>query len=110
MKRSVSDLVPPPEYLVIDHIELPELEQPQRSLSYGDAKVLSIAAASIIAKVSRDRIMVESESRFPGYGFIRNKGYGTREHDRALHQLGPCSFHRYSYAPVAACGMSTNRI
>ena len=62
---------------------------------------LSIAAASIVAKVARDRMMVEADRRYPGYGFSRNKGYGTREHIGALYRQGPCIIHRVSFAPVA---------
>ena len=66
----------------------------------GDAKVLSIAAASIVAKVSRDRMMVELENEIPGYGFARHKGYGTPQHRAALAELGVCGAHRRSFAPM----------
>jgi ribonuclease HII len=67
----------------------------------GDARSLSIAAASIIAKVTRDRIMVALHEEFPGYGFARHKGYGTAFHNAALNELGPCIHHRKSFAPIA---------
>jgi ribonuclease HII len=75
---------------------------PQRSIVKGDGRSLSIAAASIIAKCFRDLIMEGCELEYPGYGFARHKGYGTREHQRALEKLGPCPIHRKSYAPVRA--------
>jgi ribonuclease HII len=68
----------------------------------GDACCAAIAAASILAKVTRDRLMVELDAVFPGYGFARHKGYPTPEHLKALHRLGPCPVHRRSFAPVAA--------
>jgi ribonuclease HII len=87
------------EYLLIDYLPLPDLPLPQDSLVKGDEQVLSIAAASIVAKVSRDRLMADLETAFPGYGFAKHKGYGTPQHQDALKTLGPCSVHRYSFAP-----------
>jgi ribonuclease HII len=88
------------DYLLIDHLHLPEVALPQTSMPKGDARVLSIAAASIVAKVSRDRLMAELDADLPGYGFGRHKGYGTAHHRAALETLGPCLFHRFSFAPV----------
>ena len=88
------------DYLLIDYLPLPDVSLPQYSLPKGDAQVLSIAAASIVAKVSRDRLMVELEGRFPGYGFARHKGYGTAQHQAALAALGPSAIHRLSFAPL----------
>ena len=101
MTRSLDDLGTAPDHLLIDALELPDVGLPQTPIIKGDAISISIAAASIVAKVTRDRLMTESyESRHPGYGFARNKGYGTAEHMEALQTLGPCPIHRYSFAPV----------
>lgn len=102
MTRAFQELDPSPEYLLIDHILLPESELPQTALPGGDAIVLSIAAASIIAKVTRDNIMIELEEHYPGYGFPRHKGYGTCVHREALAALGPSPVHRRSFTPIAA--------
>ena len=101
MTRALDDLGTVPDHLLIDALELPDVGLPQTPIIKGDAISISIAAASIVAKVTRDRLMAESyESRHPGYGFARNKGYGTAEHMEALQTLGPCPIHRYSFAPV----------
>ncbi|MCK4741378.1 MAG: ribonuclease HII [Anaerolineales bacterium] len=102
MTRAIHELDPSPDHLLIDHILLPESELPQTALPRGDAIVLSIAAASIIAKVTRDNIMIGLEERYPGYGFSRHKGYGTRVHREALAALGPSPVHRRSFTPIAA--------
>ncbi len=103
MERAVAMLNPPPEALLVDAVDLtPVLAVPQRSVIYGDALSLSIAAASIVAKVSRDRWMAGLEQRYPGYGFARHKGYGTPEHCAALERLGASDIHRLSYAPIVA--------
>ena len=80
---------------------IPSFDIPQQTVIDGDAKSLCIAAASIVAKVVRDRWMSRLERRYPGYGFARHKGYGTKVHLEALDRLGPCAVHRRSYAPVA---------
>lgn len=101
MERAIAMLNPPPQALLIDAINLKSLiPLPQRSLNYGDSLSLSIAAASIIAKVSRDRLMRGLDERHPGYGFARHKGYGTRAHHLALKALGVSEAHRKSYAPI----------
>jgi ribonuclease HII len=101
MERAVAMLTPPPEALLIDAINLQSLiSLPQRALNYGDSLSLSIAAASIVAKVSRDRWMAGLDERYPGYGFARHKGYGTAAHYAALNRLGVTEAHRKSYAPV----------
>ena len=92
----------PPDFLLIDFLSLPQLDRPQKSIVHGDALSLSIAAASIVAKVSRDRFMVELDGQYPGYGFASHKGYGTPQHRAALDRLGPSPIHRFSYAPVRA--------
>jgi ribonuclease HII len=103
MVLALAAISPPADYLLIDYLHLFEVPLPQYSLPKGDVRVLSIAAASIVAKVSRDRMMVELEERLPGYGFGRHKGYGTAEHQAALAALGPSPVHRLSFAPVSAC-------
>ena len=85
------------ERVLLDAVELPELTVPQESIIKGDAKVLSIAAASIIAKVTRDRMMVRYAEEFPGYAFEKNKGYGTKAHYEGLRRQGPCPIHRMSF-------------
>jgi ribonuclease HII len=101
MMLAVAQLDPNPEYLLIDgRMRLKNLAIRQEPIIRGDAKSLSIAAASILAKVSRDRHMIRLARRFPGYGFERNKGYCTPEHIAALERLGPTPVHRYSFAPI----------
>jgi ribonuclease HII len=102
MMRALAGLAPQPDFVLLDYLSLRDLSCPQRGLVHGDALSLSIAAASIVAKVSRDRWMTEQEARYPGYGFARHKGYGTEVHRAALEQLGPCPLHRRSFQPVAA--------
>jgi ribonuclease HII len=101
MQRAIDGLSLPPEFLLIDHLLLPENSLPQTALPHGDVSVLSISSASIIAKVARDRKMVEYDQQYPGYGFSRHKGYGTPQHQRALKQLGPSPLHRKSFQPIA---------
>jgi len=101
MERAVAMLAPAPQALLIDAVNLESLiPLPQRSLNYGDSLSLSIAAASIVAKVSRDRLMAGLDERHPGYSFARHKGYGTAAHRAALETLGVSETHRKSYAPV----------
>ena len=102
MLQAVSRLQPAPDHLLIDAFWLPESPLPQRPVIHGDLLVSSIAAASIIAKVERDRLMQDMDRLYPGYGFARNKGYGTDAHRRALDQLGPSPLHRRSFQPVTA--------
>ncbi|MCH9037375.1 MAG: ribonuclease HII, partial [Chloroflexi bacterium] len=103
MSRAIRRLKVSPDCLLIDALRLPEVALPQESLIRGDSISISIAAASIVAKVARDRLMVKMDSRYPGFGFQRNKGYGTPEHLKALGRLGPCPIHRLTFAPVSAC-------
>jgi ribonuclease HII len=100
MRRAVEALIPTPEHLLIDARRLRDIALPQDSIVHGDARSLSIAAASILAKTARDARMVELDGRFPGYGLARHKGYPVREHLRALERLGPCPIHRRSFGPV----------
>ena len=100
MKRAVESLKVRPHYLLIDALELPNLKIPQKAIIDGDALSASIAAASILAKVSRDHLMTELDKLYPEYGFAKNKGYGTREHLMALRSHGASPIHRRSFAPV----------
>lgn len=101
MVRAVRALSPVPQHLLIDHLHLPEIAIEQTALPHGDARVLSIAAASVLAKVDRDRVMEDLARDFPTYGFSRHKGYGTAAHLEALRRWGPCPIHRRSFEPVA---------
>ena len=100
MKLAVDQLRPPPESLLIDYMSLPEVKLPQKGITKGDSRCFSIACASIIAKVTRDRLMIELDKTYPGYGLAGHKGYGTREHFACLHRLGPSPIHRCSFKPV----------
>lgn len=97
MRTAVGKLDPAPDLLLVDAVHIPDLSVKQISIIKGDAKSASIAAASIIAKVTRDRMMVEYDALYPEYGFARNKGYGTAEHIEALKKYGPCPIHRKSF-------------
>lgn len=101
MRRAVQQLGVSPDYLLIDALHLPDLVIPQQGIIHGDALSVSIAAASIIAKVARDEIMQQYDQTYPGYGFARNVGYGTLEHRQALARLGPSAIHRLSFRGVA---------
>ena len=101
MRRAVCRLRLTPELVLVDgDTMVPGLPHRQRAVVDGDARLLSVAAASVVAKVVRDRIMERLDSVWPGYGFASHKGYGTPEHLEALERLGPCPLHRYSFAPV----------
>ena len=102
LERAARALGVVPDYLLIDAFALPGLDCPQEALIFGDARCLSIAAASVIAKVERDRLLARLAPEYPAFGFERNKGYGTAEHRRVLARLGPTPQHRYGYAPVRA--------
>ncbi|MFT6579833.1 MAG: ribonuclease HII [Alphaproteobacteria bacterium] len=102
MARAVDDLTQPPEIALIDGNRAPPLACDVRTVVKGDQKSLSIAAASIIAKVTRDRIMTKLDADFPGFGWARNAGYGTAEHRAALSTIGVTSHHRRSFKPIAA--------
>lgn len=101
MRRAVASLTPPADCLLIDAVTLPDLPIPSRSIIKGDTLSLSIAAASIVAKVTRDRMMVAYHETYPEYNFVSHKGYGTEEHLQRLAQYGPCAIHRRTFAPVA---------
>ncbi|HVN54980.1 MAG TPA: ribonuclease HII [Anaerolineaceae bacterium] len=102
-RRALEKLPLPPQYLLIDYLDLPEIAIPQMPLVKGDARSLSIAAASVLAKTARDALMVELDREYPGYGFARHKGYGTPEHQETLRRLGPCAIHRTSFEPLKKC-------
>jgi ribonuclease HII len=108
MKMAIDQLMPPPEYLLIDYFSLPNVSLPQRGLKGGDGLCLSIACASIIAKVARDRMMVEFDHVYPGYGLAQHKGYGTRAHISCLRRLGFSPIHRQSFKPVRDIIYCTN--
>jgi ribonuclease HII len=102
MRRAVDSLPAAPDHALVDGNRLPELACPAEALVGGDGRSLSIAAASIVAKVTRDRIMADLAGAFPGYGWERNAGYGTAQHRAGLARLGPCDHHRRSFAPIRA--------
>jgi ribonuclease HII len=102
MAQAVQGLSCAPDHLLIDAMQL-KVPCTQTSIVYGDALSLSIAAASVVAKVYRDRQMVELDKQYPQYGLAAHKGYGTAKHRRALLEHGPCELHRRSFAPVALC-------
>ena len=96
MKRCVYSLFPVPDMLLVDAVD-DDFGVPHRSIIHGDALSYSIAAASVIAKVTRDRMMVEYDRLYPGYGFAKHKGYGTKDHIEAIKKLGPCPIHRKTF-------------
>jgi len=100
MRRAVSALEPQPEFLLVDGINEVPLQIPQRCIKKGDQKSKSISAASVIAKVYRDRIMDSYHERYPFYGFAQHKGYGTRRHLESLKKFGPCPVHRLTFKGV----------
>jgi ribonuclease HII len=100
MKRALAALRPPPDAVLVDAYRIPGLPWHHEAIIRGDQKVRSIAAASIIAKVHRDRLMVKFDQQYQGYGFAVHKGYATKEHQRTLRKLGPCAIHRPSFEPV----------
>jgi len=95
--RALGQLLPYPDHLLLDYLFLPDVSIPQTALIKGDCRSLSIAAASILAKTSRDALMSELDTAYPGYGFAAHKGYGTLAHREALHRLGPSQVHRQSF-------------
>ena len=101
MRRAIEQISPPPDYVLVDGTQLPSISIPAQAIPKGDSLSQSIAAASIIAKVTRDRLMLEFDRVYPHYGFQQHKGYGTRQHRQALIQYGPCAIHRRSFKPVS---------
>jgi ribonuclease HII len=100
MKDAIGNLALRPDYLLIDGISTVPLNLPQRTIKKGDSASISIAAASIIAKVTRDRMMVDFDRLYPGYGFAEHKGYGCASHLAAIAALGPCPIHRTTFRGV----------
>ena len=100
MERAVAGLALPPDYLLVDALRLPRCAQPQEAIIGGDGLSAAIAAASIVAKVHRDALMLTLDAAYPHYGFARHKGYPTPDHLAALAAHGPCEHHRRSFAPV----------
>jgi ribonuclease HII len=101
MVRAIKLLAPQPQFLLIDYVRLKESYYPQKGLIHGDSRCFSIACASIVAKVTRDRLVTEMDREFPGYGLAAHKGYGTAEHLACLRRNGPCRIHRRSFQPVS---------
>lgn len=97
MRKAIAGLSRSPDLLLVDAVRIPDMDIRQVPIVQGDAKSISIGAASIVAKVFRDRMMVQYDEIYPGYGFARNKGYGSKEHIEALKRLGPCPIHRRSF-------------
>lgn len=95
--RAIEELVPCPDYLITDYLIFSELEQPQTGLIKGDQRVLSVSCASVLAKTARDQFMIESSDLYSGYGFEQHKGYGTRDHRKALRRLGYTPIHRLTF-------------
>jgi ribonuclease HII len=116
MRRAVAGLRTRPGYVLSDGFRVPGLPMPSLPVIGGDAVAACIAAASVLAKVSRDRLMVQLDAEFPGYGFAEHKGYCTLAHGDALAELGPCSQHRYSFinvrrsVPVFVDGVAEERL
>jgi ribonuclease HII len=108
MMQAVEKLSKQPTFLLIDRVTLSQCPIPQRGITRGDKSCLSIACASIVAKVTRDRMMEEFDIKYPGYGFARHKGYGTRKHISCLQKLGPSPIHRLYFAPVRNIVVSQN--
>ncbi|MBM7623538.1 ribonuclease HII [Sporohalobacter salinus] len=106
MRKAILNLDKTPDYLLVDGEEIPEIEIRQQKIVDGDARSISIAAASIIAKVTRDRMLVEYDKEYPEYNFAQHKGYGTASHIDALEKYGPCSIHRYSFSKVREAALS----
>jgi ribonuclease HII len=100
MEAAIQELAPEPEHILVDGLHVRALKWPQTALVSGDARSYSIAAASVLAKVTRDRAMLEFDQQFPQYGFASHKGYGTPQHLALLAEHGPCPIHRRSFAPL----------
>jgi ribonuclease HII len=108
MERALVDMACPPDYLLIDgNFTLPRVPITQQAVIRGDCLSHSIAAASILAKVTRDRLMIELHDRYPQYNFRKHQGYGTREHIALIREFGPCEAHRRTFEPVASILRST---
>lgn len=100
MQQALDQLKPAPAHILVDGLKVKTLTYPQTSIVKGDSLSYSIAAASILAKVTRDRLMLEYHAQYPEYGFAEHKGYGTAQHLAAIERHGPCPIHRRSFAPI----------
>lgn len=109
MEQALANLSISPDYLLVDHLKLPAIDLPQDAFAKADSISLTVAAASVIAKVTRDRLMVQFNQEYPGYAFDRHKGYGTQAHRAALAKQGPCPLHRMSYRPLKIFGSAKRR-
>jgi len=101
MNDALAKITPPVQHALVDGRQVPSLSVPQTAIVKGDGKSYTVGAASILAKVTRDRLMIEYDQKYPGYGFAGHKGYGTRAHLSAIEELGPCPIHRMSFAPLS---------
>ncbi len=101
VQRALEGLPVPPQHLLVDYLELPGCSLPQTPLVKGDARSLSIASASVLAKTARDELLCGLEAEYPGYGFALHKGYGTAAHREAIARLGPCPIHRLTFSPCS---------
>jgi len=110
MRRALAALAPHPDYVLTDGFGVSGLGAPALAVWKGDRVAACIAAASVVAKVTRDRIMVDMDSRYPGYGFAEHKGYSTEDHMAALAEHGPCPEHRFSYVNVAAAKLASGEL
>jgi ribonuclease HII len=97
MRRAIENMPLAPDFILVDGFRLNDVNYPQRSIVQGDRKSISIAAASIVAKVLRDEMMIHLDKVYEGYALSKNKGYGTREHYKALKKMGPTLFHRLTF-------------
>jgi ribonuclease HII len=109
MNEALAKLNPPPPHALVDGLTVKSLLFPQTAVVKGDARSYSIAAASILAKVTRDRMMQHLHEQYPGYGFADHKGYGTAKHLAAIARLGPCPAHRKTFAPIRFSGQDILR-
>ena len=107
--RALENIPISPDHVLLDYLFLPDVSVPQTALIKGDCRSLSIAAASILAKTSRDAVMRELELTYPGYGFATHKGYGTQTHRETLRRLGPCPIHRFSFTLLGESSISPDR-
>ncbi len=102
MRRALEEISNPPRYLLVDYLNISDCSAPQLSIPKGDCLSLSIAAASVLAKVNRDAFMAQMDEQYPGYGFARHKGYGTALHIAMLEKHGPCAIHRMTFRPLSS--------
>jgi ribonuclease HII len=100
MNQALSKLQLSPQHVLVDGLKVKSLQYPQTPIVKGDSKSFSIAAASVLAKVTRDQLMERYHEQFPEYGFADHKGYGTKKHREAIIHFGPCPIHRRSFAPI----------